>query len=514
MDLVKIIQLTLKYNKEHVVVIINFIKPSVRTRGRLNATGDIYRATSAGFPCVQPGVPPEWVSEDCLTINVYTPNPKASKENDGKLLPVIFFIHGGSFTFGQGSTYDGGRLLNKDVVLVTFNYRLGILGFFGFNKENAPGNLAMYDIVHALQWVRDYIPYFGGDPNSITITGQSAGAVAVTHLLVSPMGRGLFHRVISQSGTALAIWGTAQNSIEAHLRIAELSGCYNSSGSHDSSDIDSIVVEKIMECMEIIPHPKLVEVLSTYIAFERRQGRLGFDVISPTIQSFNASPSFQKFLLEHPKRVFEEGRQANVPLLIGVTKNDGSYVFGEFYNYCWKDNKVLNRIRNEYGVYEFYDFITKNYLENFRKRSSFALLCPVLTDLFSVSFFKASAYYTALYHSRISNETYWYSFDFKGRQTIWSILFQNELPPFKGGITHGDDLIYLFQFPGIPFDDDEQVVSNRMVDYWVNFAYYGHLYFSLLLTLIITTAAATLSDPDIKAAAPSHQSSRSCTMIW
>lgn len=85
---------------------------------------------------------------------------------------MIVNIHGGAFTIGQGSLYNGARLLNRDVVVVTFNYRLGLLGFYSLMNEDVPGNAAMYDTINALNWVKDNIRYFGGDPNRVTITGK------------------------------------------------------------------------------------------------------------------------------------------------------------------------------------------------------------------------------------------------------------------------------------------------------------------------------------------------------
>ncbi|ODM98421.1 Carboxylesterase 4A [Orchesella cincta] len=412
--------------------------PSVRATGRLNATGD-YEARGAGLPCIQPGINPPWISEDCLTINVYTPKPYNG--NDTDLLPVIFYIHGGSFTIGEGNRFNGNRMMNRDVVHVTFNYRLGVLGFFTMNTETSPGNAAMYDMINALDWTRDYIRYFGGDPNKITIAGQSSGAVAVTHLLVSPMATGKFQGAIAGSGSALAAWGTTESHMPGSLAIAALSGCFNAT----ATPLPNITA--IEECMRInATAADLVAALYIYQRAERKEARLGFDVISPIVQSFVAqNASFVKFLPEHPKKVFEEGRQADVPLMMGIP--------------------------NEYGVY---DSIAKIYLGDERKSGNFSEMYPGFIDLFSVFFFKASAYQTALYQSKINNNTYWYSFDFQGRQTVWNSLFPGEVPPFRGGITHGDDMIYLFYIAFGAFDADEFAVSNRMLDYWANFATTGN----------------------------------------
>ena len=141
-------------------------------------------------------------SEDCLTLNVWTP------ALDGKRRPVMVWIHGGGFTIGSGSQpiYDGSVLARRgDVVLVTVNYRLGPLGYLRLadvtdGKIAASGNEGMLDQVAALEWVRDNIAEFGGDPGNVTIFGESAGGMSVGTLLAMPAARGLFHKAIPQSG--------------------------------------------------------------------------------------------------------------------------------------------------------------------------------------------------------------------------------------------------------------------------------------------------------------------------
>ncbi|MGC1192301.1 MAG: carboxylesterase family protein, partial [Candidatus Binatus sp.] len=141
-------------------------------------------------------------SEDCLSLNVWTP------ALDGKRRPVMVWIHGGAFTIGSGSQalYDGSVLARRgDVVLVTVNYRLGPLGYLRLadvtgGKIPSTGSEGMLDQVAALEWVRDNIAEFGGDPGNVTIFGESAGGMSVGTLLAMPAARGLFHKAIPQSG--------------------------------------------------------------------------------------------------------------------------------------------------------------------------------------------------------------------------------------------------------------------------------------------------------------------------
>jgi para-nitrobenzyl esterase len=142
-------------------------------------------------------------SEDCLTLNVWTPAP-----GDGARRPVMVWIHGGAWVIGSGSerTYDASHLVRRgDVVVVTINYRLGPFGFLRTRELggglDTTGNEAMLDQVAALEWVRDEIAAFGGDPGNVTVLGESAGSVNIACLLTMPRARGLFHRAVLQSGS-------------------------------------------------------------------------------------------------------------------------------------------------------------------------------------------------------------------------------------------------------------------------------------------------------------------------
>lgn len=148
-------------------------------------------------------IEPEPISEDCLYLNVWTPAEKA-----GRKLPVLVWVYGGGFTSGGSSCkiYDGEALAAKGVVVVSFNYRVGIFGFFShpeLSNESgigASGNYGLMDQIAALQWVKRNIASFGGDPANVTIAGQSAGSMSVNALVASPVAAGLFQKAIAQSG--------------------------------------------------------------------------------------------------------------------------------------------------------------------------------------------------------------------------------------------------------------------------------------------------------------------------
>lgn len=138
--------------------------------------------------------------EDCLNLCVYTNNTSGKK-------PVIVYIHGGAYWDGCSADYPPNYFLEKDVVLVVPQYRLGPLGFISTMTEEIPGNAALQDVALAFEWVKKNIEHFGGDPDKITAVGQSAGAGLVSSLLYSPkVPEDLFHKLILQSGSPFASW--------------------------------------------------------------------------------------------------------------------------------------------------------------------------------------------------------------------------------------------------------------------------------------------------------------------
>ncbi|XP_078377736.1 cocaine esterase-like [Oculina patagonica] len=151
-------------------------------------------------------------SEDCLYLDVYTPNVSSN-------LPVMVYIHGGSYELGSAVLFPGDILALYGVVVVVIQYRLGPFGFLTTGDLAAPGNYGMLDQVEALKWVKENIEHFGGDPNKVTIFGVSAGGTSVALHLLSPLSQGLFHQAIAESGVDLSSF--AIQPVSYGLRFAE-----------------------------------------------------------------------------------------------------------------------------------------------------------------------------------------------------------------------------------------------------------------------------------------------------
>ncbi len=248
--------------------------------------------------------PPERMDEGCLYLNVWTP-----ADHGGERLPVMVWIHGGGFNQGAGSLYDGEALARRGVVVVTVNYRLGIFGYFAHpllsqeSKHGVSGNYGLLDILAALEWVQRNAAAFGGDPERVTIFGESAGAIAVITLMVSPQAQGLFHRAISESYADLPFahlkerWFGYQPMEEMGERIAEQLGC--------SDEPDPLAALRAIDAEELFAGARATP-----------------DLLFATA-GFRYWPAIDGWLVpDDPMALFAAGKQHDVPLLIGSNADE------------------------------------------------------------------------------------------------------------------------------------------------------------------------------------------------
>ncbi|KAK9884283.1 hypothetical protein WA026_005235 [Henosepilachna vigintioctopunctata] len=231
-------------------------------------------------------------TEDCLYVNVYTP------KLDGNL-DVIVYIHGGAFIFGAGIMYQPHILLDRDVIYVSLNYRLGPLGFLSTEDDIVPGNNGLKDQILALRWIKENIQYFGGNPNSITITGMSAGGASVHFHLLSPKSKGLFSRAISMSGCMLNPWVLMENPLERSQELASIVGCSTEN------------IEKMIDCLRERPGKQIVSVVRNFQPWI-------FNPFSPfgaVIDAWSKDPVIPK----HPLELLKAGPVNDVPWLLSHT---------------------------------------------------------------------------------------------------------------------------------------------------------------------------------------------------
>ena len=239
------------------------------------------------------------ISEDCLYLNVWAP-----ADFKGRKLPVYVFFHGGGFIEGSGSVdvYDGTNLALKGLVVVTVNYRLGALGFLAHpelsaeSPQHVSGNYGFLDAVASLQWVKETIASFGGDPGEVTIGGQSAGSGLVHDLSVSPLGRGLFRGAVAESGTSL-VSIPMKTLAEAEKDGIEFA---NSRNSH------SLVELRKLPSEDLLPRPGSPRGLR----------------FAPVLDGWSIPDS--------PLKISEEGKANDVPLLTGMQADEGSGNSGSY----------------------------------------------------------------------------------------------------------------------------------------------------------------------------------------
>ncbi|XP_013174896.1 PREDICTED: esterase B1-like [Papilio xuthus] len=244
-------------------------------------------------------------SEDCLFLNVYT----KSLLQDSKL-PVMVFIHGGGFMSGSGDAdmYGPQFLLQHDVVLVTVNYRLEMLGFLCLDSAEVPGNAGMKDQVAALRWVRDNIDRFGGDPGNVTLFGESAGAASVTYHMLSPMSAGLFHRAIAQSGVCIADWARGTDGKERAIRAAKFLG-------HKG-----VGTSALLDFLQNVPVDKLVKMTFKTMTDDERHRGLPIHFAPVVEKRFDNT---EAFLTKDPLDSLLAGDFNKVPLIVGYNSAEG-----------------------------------------------------------------------------------------------------------------------------------------------------------------------------------------------
>ncbi len=265
-------------------------------------------ATMFGPACPQPPLPnipldlgaPQ--GEDCLSLNIWA----SSDTQPGAGKPVMVWLHGGAYILGSSSQalYDGRRLARGgDVLIVTVNYRLGVLGFLDLSSFNTPArrfdsNVGLHDVLAALCWVRDNIAAFGGDPQRITLFGESAGAGIVTTLLAAPAAKGLFANAIAQSSPATSVYDRGRG-----RRVAE---CVLEKLGIDPSDADRLrrapipaILAASKEVFDEVP--------------VRNPGTLAF---VPILDG--------DLLTDYPVKLAQEGRTHPVPLIIGTNKHEAA----------------------------------------------------------------------------------------------------------------------------------------------------------------------------------------------
>jgi para-nitrobenzyl esterase len=407
----------------------------------------VREATKFGAACLQGKIFGDInfseLSEDCLTLNIWTPAKSASDR-----LAVMVWIHGGGFQAGAGGEprHDGEAFARKGIVLVTINYRLGVFGFLAHPEltresgRNASGNYAMLDQVAALQWVRENIAAFGGDPGNVTIFGESAGSFAVSALMASPLAKGLFHKAIGQSGAFFTTGGGT-------LALAPLAA-----SEQQGVKFAAAVGAESLAALRAKPGADLLQAaLKTQPWF------------APNLDGY--------FLPEDVYGIYTTGKQSPVPLLAG-----------------WNADEIRSSVtlRKEKPTAQSFAAQAR---KRFGDQADMALkVYPAATDaealesaaaLASDMFIGYSTWKWIETHLQTARvPVYRYSFDRKIPVRPGETI--NGMPATSRdiGARHAGEIEYVFgalelSLPKVPWDAIDRTLSDAMTTYWANFARTG-----------------------------------------
>ena len=358
------------------------------------------------------------MSEDCLYLNVWT---AANSANDKR--PVIVWSHPGGYTSGSGSSpqFDGEALAKKGVILVTHNYRLGVFGFFSLpelSKESGhgSGNYALMDLAETLRWVQKNIAAFGGDPKRVTIAGDSAGAAMVAMLTGSPQGKGLFQRVISESGAWMGLGVSKMTTLAQGEQQGER--LEQNLGAKSLAELRAKSAQEMMA----------------------GGGRGG-----PVVDGW--------FIPEDLTNTFEHGKQNKVDILVGSNRDEGTF----FTQPGTMPDAFVNQAKQRYGD------LADAYLKLYPAGSAEEVFHSQLA-----SFRDALGFHQRKW-AQLQEE--------QGGNKVYVYYFTHDPTPGPNsrGATHGAEAPYVFQNPGrANWTELDKSLSDTISSYWVNFAATGN----------------------------------------
>jgi para-nitrobenzyl esterase len=385
-------------------------------------------------------------SQDCLYLNIWTPRCDVQRR------PVMLWIHGGAFILGSGATriYDGARLARRgDVVVVTINYRLGALGFLNWKSvcgtgESPQANLGIRDQIAALEWVRDHIEAFGGDPENVTIFGESAGAMSTATLLGVPAARGLFHKAILQSGAA--------HNVSRERKASSVASYFT-----EALELD----ELSLETLQALPVTDLMRAQAqTSLRIGLNDGMMAWQ---PCVDG--------DLIPEQPIAAVARGDAAEIPMLIG-TNRDEYKLFTFTDRVRLDDATLLERVqriadRCEFGEERLTERLTGTYGATVGQRNPGANQRWIAIQSDRIFHYPASR--LADLHAPHQPKTYSYLFEWK--------------PPILGGALgacHGLDLPFVFggvrgalARAGLVANRAAGPLCDYMQDAWIAFARTG-----------------------------------------
>ena len=392
-----------------------------------------------GMPEMVTNAPP---SEDCLYLNVWAPQTAANQK-----LPVLYWIHGGGFVIGAASQpiYDGEELARLGCIVVSVNYRVGLFGFLAHpalsaeSPQKISGNYGLLDQIEGLRWVKRNIAAFGGDPDRVTIFGESAGGISVDCLMVAPAAKGLFAGAIAQSATALNL-PRLREPVDGHesseqVGVKAMAAC-GLDASADAAQMRHLDASALVRAVPIdlaIPDP--IKLRSPFL------------FCGPTVDG--------QVIPEEPLTAFAAGREHPVPLIVGNTRKEMAlFLLGSKFPADPAD--YLQQLQEYFGP------VAPNLAAAYPVHDA-GQIRPAIIQMTTDLSFALTSRAIARAHAAAGHPTFRYQFSRGTHRPILELL----------GAHHGSELLYLFQRP-LGSNPDDARIGRVMGQYWINFAASGN----------------------------------------
>nr|XP_030862231.2 carboxylesterase 4A-like [Gorilla gorilla gorilla] len=342
----------------------------------------------------------------------------------------MVWFPGGAFIVGAASSYEGSDLAAREkVVLVFLQHRLGIFGFLSTDDSHARGNWGLLDQMAALRWVQENIAAFGGDPGNVTLFGQSAGAMSISGLLMSPLVSDLFHRAISQSGTALFRLFITRNPLKVAKKVAHLAGC-----NHNSTQI-------LVNCLRALSGAKVM-----HVSNKMRFLQLDFQR-DPEEIIWSMSPVVDGVVIpDDPLVLLTQGQVSSVPYLLGVNNLEFNWLLPYIMKFPLNRQamrketitKMLCSTHTLLNITKEQVPLVEEYLDNVNEHD-WKMLRNRMMDIVQDATFVYATLQTAHYHRDAGLPVYLYEFEHHARGII--------VKPRTDGADHGDEMYFLFGGP-------------------------------------------------------------------
>ncbi|KAL1764288.1 pyrethroid hydrolase Ces2e isoform X1, partial [Sigmodon hispidus] len=381
------------------------------------------------------------MSEDCLYLNIYAP----THAHEGSNLPVMVWIHGGALVAGAAYMYDGSWLAaTENVLVVTIQYRVGVLGFFSSGDQHARGNWGYLDQVAALRWVQQNIAHFGGNPDQVTIFGQSAGGTSVSSHVVSPMSKGLFHRAIMESGVVLLPDLISSSSEVVYQIVANLSDCA------------AMNTETLVRCLRGKSEAEILDINKV------------FKIIPAVVDG--------EFFPRHPEELLASADFHPVPSIIGVNNDEYGWILPLFMDSAQKIKEITKKtlptilkstVAQMMLPPECGDLLMEEYMGDTEDPQNLQIQ---FTEMMGDFMFVIPALQVA-HFQRFHASVYFYEFQHR-------LSFFKDMKPPHVKADHGDEVVFVFGSflwgVQLEFTEEEKLLNRRMMKYWANFARHGN----------------------------------------